>query len=82
MEEPASDAATAVLTELQAVLEQACGALQAQEEGRVQDAVQVGAHSAAPKRMVWVRTGHKTPGCTFQPSCAKHPSMRAAGMQA
>ncbi|KAL4444228.1 hypothetical protein ABPG75_011965 [Micractinium tetrahymenae] len=39
-EEPAGSTAAAVLAELQAVLEQACGALQAQEEGRVHDAVQ------------------------------------------
>lgn len=36
-----------VAAELQEVLAQACAAAQAQEEGRLQDAVQVGSGSAA-----------------------------------
>lgn len=47
-EAAAGPQAVALLAELQAVLEQASSALQAQQEGRLQDAVQVGAARPPP----------------------------------
>lgn len=80
-EEPAGCTAAAVLAELQAVLEQACGALQAQEEGRVHDAVQVGAaHATLGCKQLGAPRAQHVEALTFFLCSTVHACVAPAGL--